>query len=633
VATATNQTGGGQKTQIVDGSGNVASQTANAIDVNIKSGSIANTGFNVNNTVSATPADGDAGLPTRVVPEVRSSTGTLGALNARVSIAVTGMSSVGGRIDAGTCSCTFSFKISSDGGATYSTGAVIGPLGTQITSLTVNNPNAAGAFEFFPGAQITNVAVDVTSYTSGSTTGTLRASPGVSALALGLSNGLPGTSPPLYATQIAGTDGTSLRQLQMKNTANAGTEYAAIVQLSSLGNTVQAAATIADGADSTQGAKADAKSTATDTTAISAMSVLKEISAMEQAPASRAVTNAGTFAVQATLQAGAAIAGKFGIDQTTPGTTNGVQVNAALPAGANVIGHVIADSGSTTAVTGNVATTAADASNVTLGAKADAKSTATDTTAVTAMSVLKEISAMEQAPASRAVTNAGTFAVQAAIADAADVTLGAKADAKSTATDTTSVTVMSVLKEISAMEQAPASQAVTNAGTFAVQAAPPTLTKGSQGSTGYSVQNLYDAGRSRVSFTADRVTPAASDTLVTFVKNVAGTATSAQTTYTVTNAKTFRVTSIYVGIANTSTVSANVRVALRENTGGTCTASSAAVAMLQVAAGNIAANEGADGSLAIPDGWEFPAADSVCISAIGVATTETLTVTVLGYEY
>jgi hypothetical protein len=303
VATATNQTGGSQKTQIVDGSGNVAGQTANAVDVNIKSGSIANTGFNVNNTVSTTPADGDAGLPTRVVPEVRSSTGTLGALNARVSIAVTGMSSIGGRIDAGTCTCTLSFKISSDGGATYGTGAVVGPLGTQITSLTVSNPNAAAAFEFFPGAQITNVAVDVTSYTSGSTTGTLRASPGVSALSLGLANGLAGSASPLYATQIAGTDGVSLRPLQMKNSANAGTEYAAIVQLSSLGNTVQVngnvATTIADGANVTLGAKADAKSTATDTTAVTAMSVLKEISAMEQAPASRAVTNAGTFAVQA----------------------------------------------------------------------------------------------------------------------------------------------------------------------------------------------------------------------------------------------------------------------------------------------------------------------------------------------
>ncbi len=40
------------------------------------------------------------------------------------------------------------------------------------------------------------------------------------------------------------------------------------------------------------------------------------------------------------LGAGSAIIGKVGIDQTTPGTTNGVQVNAALPAGDNNIGNV-----------------------------------------------------------------------------------------------------------------------------------------------------------------------------------------------------------------------------------------------------------------------------------------------------
>src|SRR3982751_112449 len=122
---------------------------------------------------------------------------------------------------------------------------------------------------------------------------------------------------------------------------------------------------------------------------------------MGQAPPSQAVTNAGTFAVQA-------------------------------------------------------ASTVADGADVTLGAKADAKSTATDTTAVTAMSVLKQISASVQAPPSQAVTNAGTFAVQAAAteADGANVTLGAKADAKSTATDTTAVTIMSVLKQVSASVQA-----------------------------------------------------------------------------------------------------------------------------------------------------------------------------------
>ena len=41
---------------------------------------------------------------------------------------------------------------------------------------------------------------------------------------------------------------------------------------------------------------------------------------------SHAVTNAGTFATQSTLQAGSALVGKVGIDQTTVGTTNGVSV-------------------------------------------------------------------------------------------------------------------------------------------------------------------------------------------------------------------------------------------------------------------------------------------------------------------
>ena len=47
--------------------------------------------------------------------------------------------------------------------------------------------------------------------------------------------------------------------------------------------------------------------------------------------------------VAAATPAGTNIMGKVGIDQTTPGTTNGVQLNAALPAGSNVIGKVTTD--------------------------------------------------------------------------------------------------------------------------------------------------------------------------------------------------------------------------------------------------------------------------------------------------
>ena len=40
------------------------------------------------------------------------------------------------------------------------------------------------------------------------------------------------------------------------------------------------------------------------------------------------------------LPTGTNVIGGVSIDQTTPGTTNGVQVNAALPAGSNLIGKV-----------------------------------------------------------------------------------------------------------------------------------------------------------------------------------------------------------------------------------------------------------------------------------------------------
>jgi len=68
--------------------------------------------------------------------------------------------------------------------------------------------------------------------------------------------------------------------------------------------------------------------------------------------------------MQSAIPAGTNIIGKVGIDQTTPGTTNGVQVNAALPAGTNSIGsvnlaaNVTATACSATVVTGGTAVNA-----------------------------------------------------------------------------------------------------------------------------------------------------------------------------------------------------------------------------------------------------------------------------------
>lgn len=56
-----------------------------------------------------------------------------------------------------------------------------------------------------------------------------------------------------------------------------------------------------------------------------------------------ACTQSGTWNVG--LSSGSNLVGKVGIDQTTPGTTNGVQVNAALPVGTNSIGQITANAG------------------------------------------------------------------------------------------------------------------------------------------------------------------------------------------------------------------------------------------------------------------------------------------------
>lgn len=132
-----------------------------------------------------------------------------------------------------------------------------------------------------------------------------------------------------------------------------------------------ASGSISDGAMVTLGAKADAKSTATDTTAITAMQVLKEISFMAQTPAALPA-NQSTNEAQIngiTPLMGNGITGTgsqrvtIASDNTpfhsiidTGSTTavtqaTGSNLHAVLDAGAAVIGHVIADTGSTTAVT------------------------------------------------------------------------------------------------------------------------------------------------------------------------------------------------------------------------------------------------------------------------------------------
>lgn len=80
-----------------------------------------------------------------------------------------------------------------------------------------------------------------------------------------------------------------------------------------------------------------AKDSSLSTINTSINTLLKPADTLAAVTAVGSITNA--------LPAGTNLLGKVGIDQTTPGTTNGVQVNAALPTGTNSIGQVTANAG------------------------------------------------------------------------------------------------------------------------------------------------------------------------------------------------------------------------------------------------------------------------------------------------
>lgn len=206
----------GASTAAAQGTGNTSLA---AIDGKLNEGAV----------LPATTADATA---VRAVPQERVGTGALGALFDEVVVELTGFASIGGTIDAGTLAGTVSFQGSTDGGLTYSTVVVNGPLGTQVSTLVLTNPSAKSNFEFFVAGQTTHMRVRVTAYTSGTANAQIRASTAVSALAVGsLSAGMTGVTAPFYRTFMGGVDSSGLgRSLEMRNAAPTGAEYTPLVR-------------------------------------------------------------------------------------------------------------------------------------------------------------------------------------------------------------------------------------------------------------------------------------------------------------------------------------------------------------------------------------------------------------------
>lgn len=252
-------------------------------------------------------------------------------------------------------------------------------------------------------------------------------------------------------------------------------------------------------------------------------------------------SNQSSIPVAATLQAGSAVAGKVGIDQTTPGTTNLVALTAE-----------------TTKVIGTVNLSAAQT-----------LATVTTVGAVTA------------------ITNA----------------------------------------------------LPTGANTIGT-VNPPTITKGTQGAIGVTVQDLKDAGRNQTNyFMAAQVVSTATEALQSLTGYKSGAAVTATTTpAVVTTAKTYRINKVvitYVGIATAGAIQVN----LRANTAGVVAIGSPLVDSWLVGANAVAAGVAETIVIDIPDGLEFAAGTGIGITVLGVGATGTAAITgyakisVSGYEY
>lgn len=99
----------------------------------------------------------------------------------------------------------------------------------------------------------------------------------------------------------------------------------------------------------------------------------------------------------------------------------------------------------------------------------------------------------------------------------------------------------------------------------------PTLTKGTQGTKGFAVQNLHDSGRTSIVLyaTGAAVGSASTETAITLTKSSGTAATTSADSFVVTSGKTFRIQGVkFKTRANNSATTHTTLVRLRLNTAG-----------------------------------------------------------------
>lgn len=139
-----------------------------------------------------------------------------------------------------------------------------------------------------------------------------------------------------------------------------------------------------------------------------------------------------------------------------------------------------------------------------------------------------------------------------------------------------------------------------------IQSTPPTLTKGTQGLTGFSMQALKDAGRTTITYVAEAAPAAVADAMLTTGESRDGGALTSLASRVIPSGKRLRIVSIAVAVDNT--LGANpkrARLRLRMNTAGAVTTASPIQASITAAVTTAAGSTGPTTPVSFPDGLEY----------------------------
>lgn len=197
---------------------------------------------------------------------------------------------------------------------------------------------------------------------------------------------------------------------------------------------------------------------------------------------------------------------------------------------------------------------------------------------------------------------------------------------------------------------------VDNGGTFAVQASqtgtwnvgtitsitnavtitPPTLTKGTQGSTGLSTQDLKDAGRAIVNAATNiaGVTAVTTEALLALNVSRDGANVASVTTIAVTSGKRLRIVGVTAGIISIAAAVISARVCLRMNPSGSAAANSPILAILTMSQQAAALAQAGDSCVMMfPEAIEISGTMQIGLSQVASVTTGTVWASLIAYEY